>query len=247
MKKKINLLLQMSIVFLLLACTSQSKITYVDNVQQNDNQYKYSFKQDKAKTLLKIGKKDSIFNYHILDTTIRVSRYIRDLDKDFHNLNLQMEKLKDREYFPNCKPDSAWFYSSSKFQGQSCFSYAMEIFCRTNDVNPHPYFDSESLISGKTYLLILETLKLKRKAYSWKEYKRTKDPMPSEALIALKCKGMFTHGIYYKDGLFHSKNGFTKPAIFPDLKSIVKSYKYTDTVLIYKPNNEKLLSFTKPI
>lgn len=246
MKKNLNLFIHITILFLLFACTMHSKINYVDNVQQVESQYKYHFKQDKPKTLLKIVKSDSIFNYQILDTTIRISQYVRDPDKDFQDFKQQMEKLKNRKnlYF---EPDSAYFYSSAKFLGQTCYSYALEVYCKANDVNPHPFFDSESLIDGKTYQLILETLKLKRKAYSWREYKESKDIMPDETLIALKCKGMFTHGIYYKNGLFHSKNGFSKPAIFPNLKSIVKSYKYTDTILIYTPNKERLLSVIEPI
>lgn len=245
MKINIHLFVQTSIVFLLLACSSQSKICSVDNVQKNDKHYKYIFKENKPRVLLKTGKNDSLFNYHILDTIIEVSQYIRDPDKGFQDFKLQMEKLKGRKnlYF---EPDSAYFYSSDKFLGQTCYSYALETYCKTNGVNPHPYFDSESLIKAKTYGLILEILKSEQKAYSWKTYKRTKDLMPAEALIVLKCKGMFTHGIYYKDGLFHSKNGFSKPAIFPNLKSIVKSYKYTDTVLVYTPSREKLISFVAP-
>ena len=195
MKNIINLFIHIAILFLLFACSMNSKIIYVDNVQQDETQYKYRFRQDKPKTLLKTRKNDSVFNYQILDTTIRINQYVRDPDKDFQDLKLQMEKLKNRKnlYF---KPDSAYFYSSAKYRGQTCFSYALEVYCKANDVNPHPFFDSESLTNGKTYQLILETLKLKRKAYSWKEYKRAKPLMPDETLIALKCKGKFTHGIY---------------------------------------------------
>jgi hypothetical protein len=245
MRKNTNRLLLTSIVLILLACAPQSKICYIDNVQQNDHQYKYSFKQTEPRVLVETKKNDSIFHYHILDTIVEINQYIRNPHRKFQEFKLQMEKLKGRKYIPYFEPDSAFIYNSDKFEGQTCYCFAIERFCESNGVNPHPYFDSETLISSKTYHLILETLKSDRKSYPWKKFKRTKDRMPSEALIVLKCKGMFTHGIYYRDGLYYSKNGYSKPAVFPNLKSIVKSYRYTDTVLVYTPNKKKLLSFTE--
>lgn len=242
MKLKINVFLKILTLLLLLSCTSQSKVSYIDNVQPSNKHYKYSFRQSKPKELLKTGKKDSLFHYHILDTTIEISQCIRNIDKEFQEMKQLWERQISRGMISNTELDSAFFYNSDKFEGQTCYSFAVEMFCRSNAVNPHPYFDSETLISAKTYRLILETLKLDRKAYSWKEFKRVKGLMSTEALIVLKCQGMFTHGIYYKHGLYYSKNGYSQPAIFPNLKSIVKSYKYTDTLLIYTPNKEKLLS-----
>jgi len=245
MKLNFKLYFQLSSLLLLMACTSQSKISYVDNIQENNELYNYHFRQNQTSVLLETKNENRLINYHILDTIIQVSQYIRDIDKEFKAFKLNWEKQISLGRIPKSEPDSAFFYSSSKFHGQNCYSYAMEIFCKQNEINPSPYFDSETFIKGETYHFLLETFKLDRKTYSWREFKRKKMPMPAEAMIALKCKGMFTHGIYYKDGQYHSKNGYSKPAIFPDLKSIVKSYKYTDTILVYRPNKEKLLSFVE--
>ncbi len=245
MKLNIKLSLLLVILGLLVNCASQSKINYLDNVQEKGKSYKYHFRQNQARELLETKNENRLINYHILDTAIEVSQYIRDIDKEFRELKLNWEKQISLGRIPKSELDSAFFYSSAKFHGQNCYSYAMEMFCKHNEVNPHPYFDSETFIKGETYHFLLETFKLDRKTYSWREFKRKKMPVPAEALIALKCKGMFTHGIYYKDGQYHSKNGYSRPAIFPDLKSIVKSYKYTDTILVYRPNKETLLSFVE--
>ncbi|MGZ2369249.1 hypothetical protein ACXR6G_05655 [Ancylomarina sp. YFZ004] len=242
MKLNIKVFLQVSTLFLLVACTSQSKICYVDNVQKNDKPYKYYFRQNQVSVLLELKKSNRLINYHILDTTILISQYIRDIDKEFREMKLNWEKQISLGRISKSELDSAFFYSSQRFTGQNCYSYAMEMFCKHNAVNPHPFFDSETFIKAETYHFLLETFKLDRKVYSWKEYKRKRSAMPPEAMIALKCKGVFTHGLYYKDGFYHSKNGYSRPAVFPDLKSIVKSYKYTDTILVYTPNKEKLLS-----
>lgn len=247
MKKNSNLLLSQLLGFILLACASHSNIVYVDNVNIKDCEYNYYFKQNEPREFVKAGKTDSVFKYHILDTTVKISRFIRNLDRSFLELKQNVEKLKDHKHVPYIKPDSANFYNTAKFHGQTCFSYAMECFCKEHGINPHPYFDSESLIDSKAYYLLLERLKLDCKAYSWQEFKKLKKSMPTEALIALQSKGIINHGIYFNNASFHSKNGYSKPAIFPNLKSIVKSYKYTDTVLIYTPNKEKLLFFTEPI
>ncbi len=119
-----NLLLQISIVFLLLACASQTRVCHINNVQQNNEHYKYCFKQNNASVLIKVKKTDSIFHYHILDTVVEIHQYIRDPDKRFQEFKLQMETLKGRKNIPHFEPDSTFFYNSDKFEGQTCYSFA---------------------------------------------------------------------------------------------------------------------------
>jgi hypothetical protein len=247
MRKHVNLFIQTTLALFVFACSSQSQVQYVDNLTRKNISYQYQFKQNKDKELVKVKKSDSIFNYHILDTVLEIHQFIRDLEKDFKEHKADMEKLKERKYFQQVKVDSASYFRSHKFEGQTCFSFALENFFKNNNINPHPYFDSETLIGSKTYLLVLDAINLESKAISWKEFKKNKHNMLKEALLALQEQDRINHGIYYKDGLFYSKNGYSRPAIFPDLKSIVKSYKYTDTVWIYTIDNSKLLKHIEAV
>ncbi|PXY02438.1 hypothetical protein DF185_07250 [Marinifilum breve] len=240
MKKYMNQFLQAMLALFVLACSPQSQIQYVDNLTRHDITYQYQFKQDKNKELVKVKKSDSIFNYHILDTVLEIHQFIRDPQERFKELKAMMEKLKDRKHMPQIEADSAFYFQSCKFDGQTCFSFALENFFKNNNINPHPYFDSETLIGSKTYLIVLDAINLESKAISWKEFKKNKHNMPKEALLALQEQDRINHGMYYKDGLYYSKNGRSRPAIFPDLKSIVKSYMYTDTVWVYTIDNRKL-------
>ncbi|NOU61388.1 hypothetical protein [Marinifilum caeruleilacunae] len=243
MKKHIHHFIAAFILLMTIACSNQSRILYVDNVKDANSSYPYKLKQNKAKELIDVKKSDSVFHYHILDTVIEIHQFIRDPQKEFQELKLMMAKLKGRKNIPHFEVDSATFIESEKFEGQTCFSFALESFFEANGINPHPYFDSETLISSKSYQLVLNAIQSESSVIAWKEFKKGKFTLPNEALIALQEQGRRNHGIYYKDGLFYSKNGFSRPARFPDLKSIVKSYKYTDTIWVYTIDGEKLNMF----
>jgi len=244
MKKDIIILLAF---VLFQACVSKYEAQYIDNTCHTAEVYKYKLGQNSKPLLLKAQKRDSIFSYAIFGSNIKISKYSYSNTSDFIKFKQKFKELKERGIVPEIELDSSYYFSSQKFMGQTCYSFAVESMLRKHDINPSPFFDSETLISGEEYAKIMKRITSGMQSISPREFRKNKELLQDPCFIALQTKGMLTHGIYYQEGVYFSKNGYSQPAKFLRLPDIIKSYKYTDTIHIYPLDTKRLLSYLERV
>lgn len=109
---------------------------------------------------------------------------------------------------------------------QTCIFYALEAIFKNNFIDPEAIINRNSncnnfdeLNKFVDYFFVFNATNICR----WKEIKKVE--FPNNTLLVIKdAHNRFIHAVYYCDGLFHSKNGFSIPAAYSSIKPIIDIY-----------------------
>ena len=141
------------------------------------------------------------------------------------------------------KEDIEEFLEGRRIGAQNCYSYALEKYFDNHRAFNQDLFDSASKINRAPAEKILNNYFEKIAAFPTvpKKNLQKMDHVNDVLLAFLNQYGWATHFVYYRDGIFYSKNGAFKPIEFDSLgKFLKKHYWDTKQVLVYKINEDKV-------
>jgi len=178
-----------------------------------------------------------------LNDTIEITRYFGKPYK--FDLNKIREIKKDSSFTPT-KEQIQRRYDVFGYNRQNCFSYALEKYFNNINIKTDSIFDENSFLEGDSFDQIIKTTFIKINEFSANKRKYLKQEIPDNTLIIfINNRNVTEHSIFYKEGVFYSKNGRFKPLEYNKIKDLLKIYYYTEVIQYYTLNLDVLEKFLR--
>jgi hypothetical protein len=216
----------MRLIFLIIGIIFSSNVFSQDNFDKK-NEIKYGLIIDTidihkfSREIKSLWKNDTIIIRRYYEPTVDTN-YFRLL-------------YKDKSYIPNLE-DIKKHNDFLVTVAQNCFSYALEMYFRSNCLLNIDLFNNETYINSDSFKKILNSsfeliqefnVIKKRKLYPKEQLK------DSSLIVFSNHYDMIIHSVYYENNIFYTKNGGLKPVITEKISDLFKLYWDTKNINVY--------------
>ena len=175
-------------------------------------------------------------DYKVIDT-IKIDGNLRNIRVVWLSDTIVINKRNDSYVIDTTIFQSQSFIEFMEASAQNCYSYALEKYFENDSIYSQCLFNRNVTIAGPVLRTIIENHFHLVHEFSVKERKKFMAQVSDNSVIGFVDKeGRIMHLVFYKEGVFFTKNGLFPATEFTSIRKLLKVYlSYNITQLrIYK-------------